>query len=40
VAALNSTSGYNVSLGTMALAVLSLLLLAERSAGIRNFRPR
>jgi putative inorganic carbon (hco3(-)) transporter len=36
VAALNSTSGYNVSLGTMALAVLSLLLLAERFAGIRK----
>jgi putative inorganic carbon (hco3(-)) transporter len=36
VAALNSTSGYNVSLGTMALAVLSVLLLAERSAGIRK----
>lgn len=36
VAALNSTSGYNVSLGTLALAVLSLLLLAERLAAIRR----
>ncbi len=36
VAALNSTSGYNVSLGTLALFVLAVLLVAERLAGIRR----